>query len=438
MSHPRDRSDARSTGPHALSWRPAPLARRLTTLGGLAAVAAALAGNPTLLAVAAPALVALAVWLRGPRPAELTLHAGIDPARTFEDAPVALRTRAGVMTSTAGGYELSLRPTQQVSVDGDPVGVTLHGDADMTWQLRPLLWGWWQSAQVEARVLSPHRTWVAETRLAGPELTVFPPVTAVRDVPAPSQLMARLGPHVSRAAGAGIEFAGLRDYQPGDPVRRVNWVRSSRADVLLVNEHAQERMADVVVMIDSIREVGPPGASTVDESVRGAVGVVQAYLAHADRVGVVAFGSSLRWLTPTTGTRHFYRVVEVLLEARQARTYVDPSIDRLPAAVLPSGALVVCFSPLLDDVALEAIRDLRERAHPVVVVDVLTADRQPLRGPVDELAMRLWRLERDAIVTSLHRIGVSMVSYAEVSGGGLDWLRTTRSPAPGGPTGRRR
>lgn len=428
----RDDSGHRSTGPEVVTWRPAPLAVLLLMLGGLSAVSAALRHNVTMLAVAAPALVALTVWLRSPRPARLQMRADTDQARTFEGARVPLRVRADTCGEPTGGYRLVLRPTEHVHADGDQVGVTLSALADMTWSLWPSLWGWWVSGRVRAQVLSPHRVWAGEVTLDAPELTVFPPVTSLRDVPPPPQLMSRLGPHVSRAAGSGIEFAGLRDYQPGDPVRRVNWARSSRSDVMLVNEQAQERMADVVVMIDAIRDVGPAGESTVDLSVRGGVGVVQGYLGYADRVGVVAFGSSLRWLTPTTGARQFYRIIEVLLEARQARTYVDPSIDRLPRSVLPSGALVVCFSPLLDDVVVEAIRDLRERAHPVVVVDVLTGARQPVRNFADEVAMRIWRLEREAIVTSLQQIGAAVVPYADVAGGGLDWLRTIDRPMVGG------
>lgn len=420
----------RSGALHAISWRPAPLARRLLTLGGLAGAAAVLVRDAALVAVAAPALVALAIWVRGPRPAQVELTAETDAARTFEAASLRLRVCAETRGGTAGSYRMSLRPGPHIAVDEDLVGVTLGSPAETAWRLRPGLWGFWSSGLVAARVLSPHRAWVGEVDVDGPALTVFPPVTSLRDVPSPPHLMARLGPHVSRAAGAGIEFAGLRDYQPGDPVRRVNWVRSSSRETLLVNEYSQERMADVVVMIDAIRDVGRRGATTVDESVRGAVGVVRAYLTHADRVGVLAFGSSLRWLTPTTGVRHFYRIVEILLEARQARTYVDPSIDRLPRAMLPSGALVVCFSPLLDDVSLEAIRDLRERAHPVVVVDVLTGEHQRLRGPLDELAMRIWRLERAAIISSLHGIGVSVVPYAEISGGSLSWLRSAAAEGP--------
>jgi uncharacterized protein (DUF58 family) len=403
-----------------LSWTPSVLARRLATVGALAVGMAALAQNTTLVVFAAPVLVALSVWLREQRPGSARIEVVAPTPRTTEHAPVDLLAR--VDAGEVGSIRLSVRPEPWVETD-DRVLVTLGGRAEGRWPLTPTRWGFWGSGSVVTVTTSRHRMWSVTTVTEGPSLTVYPPASAASLVPAPPYLLSRLGPHVSRAPGTGIEFAGVRSYQPGDSARRVNWTLSSRRDELMVNEFAQERMADVVVLIDSMRDLGTPGRTTVDVSVRGATSVVQAYLAHADRVGVVAFGSSLRWLTPTTGVRHFYRIVETLLAARQARTYVDPSVDRLPLAVLPSGALVVCFSPLVDEVAIEAVRDLRERAHPVVVVDVLTEEEIELRGGVDDLALRIWRLERLAVAESLERIGVRVVPYHEVEEGGLHWLR---------------
>jgi uncharacterized protein (DUF58 family) len=348
--------------------------------------------------------------------------------RTFEQEPTPLHTTA--RTDRPGGsIRLMLRPEAEVAVEGDRVGVTLGEAGSTTWALRARRWGYWPAGAVTVGVRSSGRAWSAEVTVPGPGLAVFPRSSRVVAAPRPPWLLSRLGPHVSRVPGAGIEFAGIRDHQHGDPVRRVNWRVSSRRDRLMVNEQAQERMADVVVLIDSITDTGPPGRTTVDLSVRGATWVVDGYLRHADRVGVVAFGSSLRWLSPTTGMRHFYRIVETLLEARQARTYVDPSLDRVPLAVLPRRALVVCFSSLVDDTVLEALRDLRERGHPVVAVDVLTpmgGDTAGEGSPMsDELARRLWELERDATRRSLRRIGVDVVGYDELVPGSLQWLADT-------------
>ncbi|MGH3386596.1 MAG: DUF58 domain-containing protein [Nocardioidaceae bacterium] len=407
-------------------WVPSPLARRLATAGCLSLAAAALVQNAALVAFGAPALVALAWWLRETRAGRADVTMDLPSPRTTERQTVDLRVRM-TADGPVGSWRLALRPEEFVGNDG-AVLATLTAEAESSWRVTPVRWGYWTAGTVVGSVRSAQRAWSADVVLEAPSLTVYPPASQASHVPPPPHLQSRLGPHVSRAPGAGVEFAGVRPYLPGDPVRRVNWSMSSRlhglgSDDLMLNEFAQERMGDVVVLIDSVHDLGVPGRTTVDESVRGATAVVQAYLEVADRVGVVAFGSSLRWLAPTTGTRHFYRIVETLLAARQARTYVDPSVDRLPLAVLPSGALVVCFSPLVDALAVETVRDLRERAHPVVVVDVLTETDIHPESADDELALRVWRLERAAVTSSLERIGARVVPFAEVAEGSLGWLR---------------
>ena len=406
-----------------LRWVPSALTKRLTTSAAVTLTCGALLASPALVVFAAPLLIALAVWLRGPLPTTARVRVRTPAPLTTEQSPVDLE--ADVRADAAlGSLRLAVRPEPFVDI-GDTVVVALGGAARGTWQVTPTRWGYRRPAALVTTAVSGQRAWTARVVTDAPALTVYPPAAAAAQVPPPPHLRARLGPHVSRVPGAGIEFSGIRPYQPGDPVRRVNWALSSRADALMLNEYAQERMGDVVVLIDSIHDLGPPGRSTVDVSVRCAASVAQSYLTVADRVGVVAFGSSLRWLMPATGIRHFYRVVETLLEARQARTFVDPSVDRIPLAVLPSGAEVVVFSPLVDAHAVEAVRDLRERAHPVVVVDVLSEDDIDAVTATDELALRIWRLERAAVRSSLQRIGVRVVPRSEAVEGAMGWLRMT-------------
>jgi uncharacterized protein (DUF58 family) len=133
------------------------------------------------------------------------------------------------------------------------------------------------------------------------------------------------------------------------------------------------------------------------------------------------------WLAPGLGRRQVYRIIDSML-ASDAGYARGASFARLPRAALPPGALVVVFSPLLDQRFVEALRDMRERGFNMLVVDVLNTEpparrRIPSRGGLggirvlsprtdtDRLARRLWRMEQDAIRFSLRELGVPVVHW---------------------------
>jgi uncharacterized protein (DUF58 family) len=87
------------------------------------------------------------------------------------------------------------------------------------------------------------------------------------------------------------------------------------------------------------------------------------------------------------------------------------SLDRLPRAALPPGALIIVFSPLLSQRLVAALRDLRERGLTVLVVDVLNAEPQSGNDSLSGLARRIWRMEQQAIRFSLRELGIPVVHW---------------------------
>jgi uncharacterized protein (DUF58 family) len=254
--------------------------------------------------------------------------------------------------------------------------------------------------------------WSATVQVQAGPIDVFPRPPVVRARLVPPELLRRIGEHTGRAVGEGIEFAAVRGYQPGDRLRDVNWTVTSRRGGLHVNQRAAQRAADLVVMVDAFSEAGPPGDTTLDTAVRGAAGLVTAYLRTGDRAGIVTLGGMLRWLGPAPGERQFYRVAEMVLGVRY-HSDVTPDLDRIPRTALPPGALVVLFSPLLDQRALGAVSDLRERGFLLLVVDVLRHEPPaPARSRMSDLALRIWRLDRDALRHSLEGAGIPVISWA--------------------------
>jgi uncharacterized protein (DUF58 family) len=151
----------------------------------------------------------------------------------------------------------------------------------------------------------------------------------------------------------------------------------------------------------------------MDLAVHGAAALVTAYLRVSDRAGLVVLGGLLRWLGPEPGDRQFFRIAEMMLQARYD-SYVTPDITRVPRTALPPGTLVIAFSPLLDPAALAALTDLRQRGFPLIVIDTLR-DEPPV-GPRDKqaaLALRLWRLTRAATRAALTNLGVPVLFWTE-------------------------
>jgi uncharacterized protein (DUF58 family) len=246
-----------------------------------------------------------------------------------------------------------------------------------------------------------------------------------------SRLPNRLGEHPARTSGEGIEFAGVREYVPGDRQRSINWPASTRRGRLQVNTFAAERSQDVVLVADATNEVGEPGSSSLDLALRGVAASARAYLDARDRVGVITY----RWggatfVVPGLGRRQVYRIIDSMLAA-------DPGLGgwerglgfrRLPRAALPPGALVVIFSPLLDRRFVETLRDMRERGFTMLVVDVLNTGPPARRRRADRMAARLWRLEQEAIRFSLRELGIPVVHWDGVQSLDLPLAGYTRRP----------
>jgi len=412
-------------------WRPSLRAANLATAALLGLLAAILTGHAALVLLAAPALGALALMPRR-RPPAPDVTVALSGARCFEGEEVTVTATIGV----PGGHPLDeitaeLVPAPRVDlVSGAAAQVFLHeGRVTATWVVRPGRWGRYPPGAVLARAgLGGAEVLI---RAEPDPLEVFPRPARMRPRLVPAELLRRIGEHTGRSVGAGTEFASLRPYQPGDQLRDVNRAVSIRRGQLHVNQRAAERAADLVIMIDAFGLTeGAVADRTMDLAVHGAATLAAAYLRVSDRAGVVVLGGALRWLGPAHGDRQFYRIAELLLQARYD-SWVTPDLDRIPRTALPPGTLAVVFSPLLDPRGLAALTDLRRRGFPLIVVDTLRDEPPAVARPADaSLALRLWRLDRAATRSALRALGVPVLPWTDDAE--LDSVLAPLRQPPGG------
>jgi uncharacterized protein (DUF58 family) len=91
----------------------------------------------------------------------------------------------------------------------------------------------------------------------------------------------------------------------------------------------------VVVFMDTFTELRIGDDGTLEMAVRAASTLARHYLGRRDRVGLVGFGGTLRWLHPLMGLTHGYQVVEALLDTRVVESYAWKGIEVIPPRMLP-------------------------------------------------------------------------------------------------------
>lgn len=233
-----------------------------------------------------------------------------------------------------------------------------------------------------------------------------------------------VGAHRSRRPGEGGELAGVRQYSPGDRLRRIDWRVTLRTRQLHVVATLSDRDAEVVLLLDVLSEAGRSGgiggaASVLDTTVRAAAAIAEHYLHRGDRVSLLEYGYRARRLPPASGRRQYLRVLEWLLDVRASGGEYEPSAGAFGTHLLSANALVVVLTPLLDLRSAAMIARLARSGRFVVAVDTLTSDVRVSRfGPWSAVAYRLWRLDRDNVIGQLREHGVPVVSWA--GAGSLD------------------
>jgi uncharacterized protein (DUF58 family) len=258
------------------------------------------------------------------------------------------------------------------------------------------------------------RTW--EQRHVDPKpVRVYPRIAPLRSLPRPAHARASVGDYVSAALGEGIEPGDIRQFAPGDRIRQVNWRASLRLGKLYVTQHQRERNADVVLMLDTLAEVGRAPETTLDWSVRAGASLATAYLARKDRVGLINYGGLIHWVKPGSGRAQYERLADALAWADVVFTYVAKDLAVVPPRVLPPQAVVIAITPLLDPRFTRAALDLAARGFDLVVLVVSPVEvtrRALAPSPTIDLACRLWTLERRARLAELHRQGVATLEWS--------------------------
>jgi uncharacterized protein (DUF58 family) len=388
-----------------LRWRPSPLTLTIAASSAVALAVAVIGSRWQLIAFVAPLLGVLCSISWQPPAPKIRVHAQPASKRCFESE----QTQVSVwVTAEAGGAPLDLTVSAHPAMEIDVLEKDLKAAGPH--RVVAVTAARWGRYPVRAKVDVAARGGLlaGAATVDAADIAVFP-LAPPQSTPMPqTELLDRLGTHLTRHIGRGVEYADIRAYVPGDPLRAVNWPVSVRRGSLHVTQRLTDRAADVVVLIDTYVQPRGPATQATERTAYGAAQVVQTALRNGDRAGIVTLGGRRpRWLGVDIGQRQFYRVLDAVLGVGD--TFETTTGTLAPRAAVPAGSVVVAFSTLLDTEFGLALTDLRRRGHVVLAVDVLPGS--PFEGVVDPLVARMWTLQRSAMYRDMSTSGVDVVSW---------------------------
>lgn len=181
--------------------------------------------------------------------------------------------------------------------------------------------------------------------------------------------------------GSGFEFDQIREYQPGDDVRFIDWNASARTGSLLVKQYIEERNRVVYLLVDvsGSGEFGTSECSKRDVSAQVASIVSLASFYAKDQVGVVFFSDQIeKSIPPSKQLHHINTCIEEFfsLTAKGKTTDINCAIEFLLAA-RKRNALVFIISDFVCDINEKKLAPL-SRHNDVVAVRCLHAIEKDL------------------------------------------------------------
>ena len=225
------------------------------------------------------------------------------------------------------------------------------------------------------------------TQAAERRLEPVPPevLRVVKQVEIKARILADealVGTYRSVFRGSGLDFEEVREYEPGDDIRSIDWNVTARMNVPYIKKYREERELNIYLAVDvsSSGWFGTANVNKLELATDVAALLAVTALHNNDRIGLVLFADGVReFLPPRQGRHHLLHVIRELLfaEPRRSRTEIASVTDFL-ANVTKKRNVVFVLSDFLD---FDFEAPLRALGHKHDVIALILNDPRELELP---------------------------------------------------------
>jgi len=211
---------------------------------------------------------------------------------------------------------------------------------------------------VHAWVSDPLGVVETEYLLAAPgEIEVMPDRSAMRRLTLrPRSTLHAPGSIPARIGGSGTDFWGVREYQPGDPLRWLDWRLTARHPrKLFTKEFEQEEIADVGLIVDArektnlsiLDPVSGVEDTLFDHTATAAAALAESFLHQGHRVSMLVFGGKVEPVFAGYGKVQLTKILRCLANTRVGGGGTSDVSDYLPRRMVSSRAVWIVISPFV-------------------------------------------------------------------------------------------
>lgn len=181
------------------------------------------------------------------------------------------------------------------------------------------------------------------------------------------------GEYQSAFKGAGMEFDEVREYQPGDEVRSIDWNVTARQGHPYVKRFHEERELTVMFVVDlsASGQFGTTGQLKNELAAELCALLSFSAVKSNDKVGMILFTDRIeQFIPPAKGVSHALRIIRDVLgfKATGAQTNIPAALDYL-GRVIRKRCVVFLVSDFLGDGYERSMRVLSRR-HDLIAVTV--------------------------------------------------------------------
>jgi uncharacterized protein (DUF58 family) len=190
-----------------------------------------------------------------------------------------------------------------------------------------------------------------------------------------------VGEYHSVFKGRGMEFEEVREYQPGDEIRTIDWNVTARMGRPFVKRYVEERELTVMLLVDVSASGNFGSVKQLKNEIAVEVCALLAFSAikNNDKVGMIMFTDKIeKFIPPKKGARHVLRVIRELLctEPKGKGTNISVALEYMNR-ISSRRAISFIVSDFIADDYIHALR-IANKKHDMIAITIVDPREQEL------------------------------------------------------------